>query len=261
MGISDVMIEAWERGWHGSDKFICPGCIGDEYLRDVVADATADDQVCSFCDATPAADFDVFMRALMVGIDNRFEQADDAGMPWDHGYVFTVYQHWEVGEEFGWVAAPEHDAEVVEAICECLEEKTYASRWWNRLEPDKSYSSSWTDFREQILHRTRFVFWACKDDNDQYREVPVAEILQHIGNLLVMFDCLTTLSAGTRTFRARGHAKREDSHGWGAADLGTNSPERATSQSRMSPAGIPLFYGADDIDTALAEVGRADPQS
>lgn len=26
----------------------------------------------------------------------------------------------------------------------------------------------------------------------------------------------------------------------------------------MSPAGIPLFYGADDVGTALAEVGRAD---
>jgi RES domain len=28
----------------------------------------------------------------------------------------------------------------------------------------------------------------------------------------------------------------------------------------MSPPGIPLFYGADDVDTALAEVGHADPR-
>ena len=35
-------------------------------------------------------------------------------------------------------------------------------------------------------------------------------------------------------------------------------PKNSTGSSRMSPAGIPLFYGADDSDTALAEVARAD---
>jgi RES domain len=56
----------------------------------------------------------------------------------------------------------------------------------------------------------------------------------------------------------RGHAKCEGSQSWGAADLGTNLPENATSSSRMSPAGIPLFYGASNVETALAEVAQAD---
>lgn len=259
MGTGDRLIVDSERGWHSSDEFICPGCVDDKYLQRIVADASADDHACSFCDATPTAEFDVFMEALMVGIDNRFEQADDAGMPWEHGYVFTTHEYWDIAEKFGWVAAPEHEAEVVEAVRACLEEKTYASRWWAQLEPQEAYSSAWRGFCEQILHRTRFVFWARRDDNVGQEEITVAEVLGHIGNLLVKFDCIATLPAGTLTFRARGHERREDSQGWGAADLGTNSPERTTNPSRMSPAGIPLFYGADDTDTALTEVGRADP--
>jgi hypothetical protein len=212
MGISDWMHEVWERGWSGSEKFICPDCVDEEYLRSIVANAASVDQECSFC----------------------------------------------VADEFAWVAASEHADKVLDEIRDCLEEKTYASRWWNQLEPDEAYSSSWKEFREQILHRTRFVFWATRDDDDRHRDIPIAEVLQHIGALLAAFDCFSTIPAGTTTYRARGHANPEDSQAWVAADLGTNTPDRATGSSRMSPSGIPLFYGADAADTALAEVARAD---
>ena len=130
-----------------------------------------------------------------------------------------------------------------------------------RAEPDEAFSTAWKDFREQILHRTRFMFWARKDPDEHYLgagDISVAKVLEAIGRLLVEFDLITTLPARTVTYRARGHAQPEDSRTWGARQLGTNLPKNATSSSRMSPAGIPLFYGADDTETALAEVARAD---
>jgi hypothetical protein len=255
------MIEERERGWTSSDKSICPSCIGDDYLRDVVAREVADDKECSFCGAKPAAEFDVFMEAFMVGVHHAFKQADDAGMPWDGGYVFTTYEHHDLPEAFAWVAAPEREVEVLDEILDRLVEKTYASRWWAETEPDVAFSTAWTEFREQIMHRTRFVFWARKDLEEHYLgagDVSVAQVLEAIGGMLVSFDLITTLPAGTVTYRARGHAWREDSQGWGAAQLGTNLPKHATNPSRMSPAGIPLFYGAGDVETALAEVAHAD---
>lgn len=261
VGTGSRIIEEWERGWTWSDKFICPSCIGDDYLRDVVAGEVADDEECSFCAAAPAAEFNVFLEAFMVGVRHAFEQADNAGMPWDGGYVFETYEHHELPEEFAWVAAPDHEVEVLDEIRDCLVEKTYASRWWAETEPDEAFSVAWTAFREQIMHRTRFVFWARKETEDHYLgggDVSVAKVLEAIGSLLVSFDLVTTLPAGTVTYRARGHARQEDSQAWGAAQLGTNLPKNATSSSRMSPAGIPLFYGADDVETALAEVAHAD---
>ena len=265
MGMSDWMLEDWERGWHGSDKSICVHCVPDEYLQDVVAGAVVDEQECSFCGTAPAALFDVFTEGFMVGVRNRFEQADNAGIPWDGregGYVFDTYLHCDLPDTFDWEIETGHEGEVLIELSQCLEEKTYAShRWWAATELDEEYAFAWKEFREQILYRTRFVFWARKATSDRdpgSEEVPVAKVLELIGRLLVALDLITTLPAGTVTYRARGHARQEDSRDWGAAQLGTNLPENATSSSRMSPAGIPLFYGADDVETALAEVAHAD---
>jgi len=265
MGMSDLMLEDWERGWRGSRKSICVRCVPDEYLQDVVARAVVDEQECSFCGSAPAALFDVFTEGFMVGVRNRFEQADNAGIPWDGregGYVFETYLHCDLPDTFDWEIETGHEGEVFNELCRCLEEKTYASRrWWAATELDEEYSFAWKEFREQIMYRTRFVFWAQKATADPdlgSEEVPVATVLEAIGRLLVALDLITTLPTGTVTYRARGHVRQEDSRDWGAAQLGTNLPENATSFSRMSPAGIPLFYGADDVETALAEVAHAD---
>lgn len=66
----------------------------------------------------------------MVGVRHAFEQADDAGMPWDGGYVFTTYEHYELPDLFSWVAGGDYEEAVREEIRDCLVEKTYASRWW-----------------------------------------------------------------------------------------------------------------------------------
>jgi hypothetical protein len=70
VGIDDIMNAEWQRGWHSSDKFICVRCIGDDYLQAVVARAVTQDEGCSFCGNGPAAEFDVFMEAFIVGVNN-----------------------------------------------------------------------------------------------------------------------------------------------------------------------------------------------
>jgi hypothetical protein len=261
VGIDDVAMEEWERGWHSSDKVICADCVSDKHLKAAVTAAAVDASSCSFCGSSPASDFDVLMEAFMVGVRNTFEQADDAGMPWDGGYVFQTYDHWDLPDWFVDVGAGDHEDAVVDEIRDHLVEKTYASRWWLALEPHAAYSSAWKEFRQQILHRTRFVFWADQSspgDHEGAGEISVSGILHAIGKLLVHFQLITAIPGGTFTYRARGHAEEIDSQIWGAADLGTNKPEKSTGSTRMSPAGIPLFYGADDVDTALAEVAHAD---
>lgn len=251
----------WDRGWHSSEKYICAACLDDGFLAEMVAAAATDDDECSFCESCPAAEFDVLMEAFMVGVHNMFEQADDAGMPWEGGYVFETYDQGDVVDSVGVIATGDHELEIMEEIHSCMEEKTYASRWWIAVEPHEAFTDTWRDFREQIMHRTRFVFWARPDNSSDLAgagEVPVANILASIGNLLLEFGLVTTFPAGTALYRARGHNLKTDSDDWAAADLGTNTPENSIYSTRMAPAGIPLFYGAGDSATALAEVAQAD---
>lgn len=204
------------------------------------------------------------MEALFVGVNNQFQQADDALMPWEGGYVFEdqVYDAYEIADAFAWVAGGEFADAVFEEMRDRLNpDKVYANRWWLALEPEKAYSSAWKEFCEYIKHRTRFVFWAARGGEEEYvgaGEVPVAKILESIGRLLERLGLVQVMPTRTLLYRSRGHEKVSDSESWTAADLGTNTAENSTGASRMSPAGIPLFYGADDVDTALAEVARVD---
>jgi hypothetical protein len=252
--------ERRERGWTGSETFICVRCVEDDCLKDAVARKAVAEHACSFCGTAPAAPFDVFMEAFMVGVNNTFEPAE-ISTPWEGGYQWPTWEHCDLPDAFDPLAADEHVDEVLAEIRACLVEKTYVERAWTDREAEHEFSTKWRKFRDQILHKTRFVFWAGKEpteDDEVFGEISVAKVLERIGELLVTFDLITTLPAGTATYRAQGHARREDSHGWGAARLGTNLPNNATGSTRMSPAGIPLFYGADDVETALAEVAHAD---
>lgn len=256
------MLEAYSSGWYSSDKTICAGCVADEYLANIVRAAKTDDEPCSFCRAQPAADFDVFMEAFMVGVHNEYEQADDAGMPWDEGsYVFETYEHWDLPDQFD-VAGGDYADQVVAEMRDRLVEKTYASRWWLATDPQMAHSLAWQRFCTQLKHRTRFVFWASKQSEPPHYlgagDISAAHAMDAIGRLVEEFDLLTTYPIGTRFLRGRGHHDPAASANWGAPDLGTNRPQNSMTASRMSPAGIALFYGAVDPTTALDELRHAD---
>jgi RES domain len=83
-------------------------------------------------------------------------------------------------------------------------------------------------------------------------EIPASRILEELGSLIETLDLLRDLPDGHRLWRARLHP--DPTVTWGASDLGTAPREFATQANRMSPAGIPMFYGAEDRATAIQEV-------
>jgi hypothetical protein len=63
---------------------------------------------------------------------------------------------------------------------------------------------------------------------------------------------ITKIPTGTTILRCRPRARKlERFHK--ARELGP-PPLRAAKQNRMSPAGIPMFYGSDDLRTTLKEM-------
>jgi hypothetical protein len=75
-------------------------------------------------------------------------------------------------------------------------------------------------------------------------------MLRELGELINRFGLVVDLPEGETLHWVRPHRLDEDPTS--AKCLGTPPPRKA-SQSRMSPAGIPMFYGATDLDTAYAE--------
>ena len=83
-------------------------------------------------------------------------------------------------------------------------------------------------------------------------EIPPAKILDQVGALLEQLELVRELPAGYRLWRAHTHKEPAiDEHS--SARLGTVTRELALKANRMSPAGIPMFYGSTDVDTAIRE--------
>jgi hypothetical protein len=67
----------------------------------------------------------------------------------------------------------------------------------------------------------------------------------------VVAECIDTLPEGTKLYRVQIVGKDEDVL---SPERFTSPPkEKATQPNRMSPAGIPMFYGASDFGTAQLE--------
>jgi RES domain-containing protein len=88
--------------------------------------------------------------------------------------------------------------------------------------------------------------------------VPPGRILPEVGRAIEIADLLRVVRpevACSQLFRA--HAHLPDERLEGAERLGA-APREKAANNRMSPAGIPMFYGAEDEATAIAEVRAAE---
>jgi hypothetical protein len=249
-----MLEEIWERGWESIGKSICPHCLENTALRQLAADNLDADE-CDYCGRTGenvAADADVVMTRIGESFHSEYrdpvhELPYDSGEGGYQGEWFHTYDLLDrLGEDIG---CQEFVDDVVHA---------FGLRGWCQLDyfsprADEALSFSWQRFAKVVKEESRYLFLELRDE-DEYEEryeVGPADMLLKLGELVVESGLIRELAPGTSLYRAR-------SHGLGivyerAADLGTAPREKAFAK-RMNPAGIPLFYGAFDPDTAACEV-------
>jgi len=86
--------------------------------------------------------------------------------------------------------------------------------------------------------------------------IPVAKMLDRMSNVISQLNedinLIRIIDIGVKIFRARVHDIGKSLST--AKDFGTVPLEDAKYSNRMSPAGIPMFYGAFDPETAFKEI-------
>ena len=121
-----------------------------------------------------------------------------------------------------------------------------------------SLDDAWRFFCRVVANHSRFLFWheavIPVADHGAVR-VPPAEMLRELGRAILLAGLAREIPAGTMLHRARLFAPGAIVETTAAA-LGP--PPRAFAQAnRMSAAGISMFYGAFEPETAAAEVAGA----
>jgi hypothetical protein len=117
------------------------------------------------------------------------------------------------------------------------------------LTHEEALLAGWQSFSEQVRHVTRYLFFR---DDPAVDEIGPGEILRHIHQLVDELGLVCTLERNRPVYRAR-HTWTLEERFTNAKTLGPPTPELAIGASRMSSAGIPVFYGALDLETARAE--------
>ena len=248
------MEEQDESGFRTDRYFddVCEHCIGDPALALFVSRCGPILQ-CDFCSRTDV---------LGIGVGDLFHyMAGCIAAEWDDPIN-------EVGWERGWDPSVRvyGSDELLGLADEPLENKdlywefvsAFQHDWCQRspyrLEHAEMLLHSWARFAEVTKKRTRFLFerkpaGAGSSGDDL---LDPAEVLEAIGTAITNADWrMVGKTTDVQIFRARAHPVSED-HTSRVA-LGTPPATRA-GNNRMSPAGIPMFYGAESAETAIAEI-------
>lgn len=261
--------EQWERqialGYSDvPDKHVCAECFNDYAIKEFINE-NADENKCSYCsnesDEPIAITLVEVVDFICQGINTEWENpANSVG--------------WE-SREGGWQGATVYDGEelirysieeLFETNEQVLDDIAYsmADREWCQKDPyglrkDEAFALSWESFAKQVKHHSRYVFFRLSDSERKLYDldmIPLPKMLDRISGEISRLDEDTNLigiiDTGVKIFRARVHDVNKSLST--AKDFGTVPLEDAKYSNRMSPAGIPMFYGAFDPETAFQEI-------
>jgi hypothetical protein len=256
------MEEDWSRGFQDSARLVCARHFDDDILLAAQAEG-ATSGTCDFCDdgiAPRVSDLTNVVKVVALAFFEYWSDADNEGIPWDSGEGGYQGSVLDVGDAFEMTFEDElsDEPEVWREIMSCFyTDAMVCQRNYWELTDEAALRFDWKEFTDTIKYRTRYVFLAepaiaTGNGSEEGQPPPAMHMLARVAELLERYGCIRPMVAGERWYRARVH--RPDVNCSNAAALATVPDDLATIPNRMSPAGIPMFYGAADVVTALAEV-------
>jgi hypothetical protein len=248
------LMEQEERGYYEAEGAICEDCVTDPALKHWVSQNLSD-TACRFCgeesDDPIAASFDEFVGVVLTGVRFDWNHPDDEGIMYisaEGGYQASTSDTWDVLGDY----SISEDSEVIDAIIDVVGSDGWVEREYYVGDKSRRLEWGWDAFKDVVKHQTRYVFLTPEDD-DHSAEVPPSRMLATIGATVVdelaELNLVKEIAAETDLVRIRIGA---DPYQTGA-EIGTPPAQFAIQSNRMSPAGIPMFYGAFDVETARLE--------
>ncbi len=257
-GVKERWLEQAEHG-HSLDLSknflgVCPDCIADDGLRRFVR-THAQIERCDFCGGsgpqglTLGALFDYMGERISTEWDRAssvlyYGEGDEV---WESGGA-AVYDAWDLlGELDEPLANDKLRDEFVAAFPD-----DRVSRHAFRLAHHERLAYGWETFARYVKEESRYLFLRTgRGPQGDEELIPPAQLLDEVGMAIENGGLIRQLPEGSQVVRARQHSADQILATPG--ELGSPPPECAPA-NRMSPPGISMFYGAEDIDTALAEL-------
>lgn len=246
-----------------ADKAVCPECLDDPYLAELIRDNATEDR-CSYCGREGegiAAKFDLLAEHVGQVLPNYFNDPADANVAYESaegGYQANVMSTAEALIELDF---PDVTGGVVEDLG-----TAFGDHFWvwaghgdfYSPQPHEFNEDAWRRFTRDVKHHQRFFLDVDAPGRDRFDEhASPIEMLRALAYMVEDRGLVTTLDSGQTLYRAR---VRRPTDNWSleATHLSAPPPAVATA-GRMNPTGVSYLYLAEDAETALAEVVQAAP--
>ncbi|EPL16054.1 RES domain protein [Pseudomonas sp. CF161] len=248
----------WEedmgRGYSSvEDTYVCARCIQDQGLKKFIR-RDRSPGTCSYCHkSVKVSAMDSVIEHVVNSLCLEWGDPANEGLPYEPregGWQGDVYNIWELLDDVG----PDCPEEILDTIAGAIHDTGWCERDPYSLPVDKILVYGWQSFSRFIIHTARFVFYKAVNpayDGDQHDEMNPVDILETLGRVVRDLGLIDTVPAGEKIYRVR--IVNQDEVKTQAKDLGPPPAERANMPNRMSPVGIPMFYGAFDLNTAIRE--------
>ena len=237
--------------------FVCTDCINEPGIQDFIEQNKVELK-CSFCDEESSS------AALLDNVAEHMKESlkyeyDDA-LEWffydreEGGYIGKTWDSFDLlVEEIELDLPNDIDGRLLLEIIDRLPGITWCEADPHDVPDRERVRYDWAWFSEVVMYRRRFFFENFQDGIYGDRTSPgkfLEKTLKSAENL----ELFLSVPADTPLFRAR-HQKQDEKFTT-TEELGPPPRELANQSNRMSPPGIPMFYGCDHAETALRETAK-----
>ena len=230
-----------------STCYACSECVNEPFLEELI-NKRKEVHICDFCKKESyCLPVNELLRRIEQYIEFYYEDASESS-PVDHGeYCFFTQDGSDLIIPLIFDMREELQEHIIahaffldHAFCRKIDgygDLTTEHLIW-----------SWNSFKKQIQHHERFFFWNKTTAHNDF-EMPPHEILNVIAECVNTWSLISCVHKNTAIYRARHFNGFEIS----SQTMGAPQPEKAQ-LNRMSPVGIPLFYGCSNPETTIKEI-------
>lgn len=239
---------------------ICPDCIKEDGIKAFISEnSTTAISTCTYCNNTNVKTCNM---GLVVGYIHECiinEWSDPAEeLPFESaegGYQGNVLDTqdllWQLGVD---------DESILEDIAQSIHQSHWTKSDYFSLEPDQTLIYGWKSFCQFVISKSRYFFLNAPNESydvNQHDEMNPIEILDSVASIIKKFNMIKELPVSQEIKRVR--IVDDYKEATTASDLGSPPLDSCKMANRMSPAGIPMFYGAFDLETSIKETYEPAP--
>lgn len=259
--IDEVEFYWGEHEWHQKKiryqkMFVCYQCIYDPCIQHFIK-KNAIKRQCDFCQSKCSA-LDLLSIILLIH-EAIYEFYSDTSSELvypdsEDGWPSISFDTYDLLSE-GMEDIITENSILLKEIIDSLPDQMWCRKDITHLEPCEALKYSWREFCDRVKYKTRYVFFNIVENiNVGDNIIPCSEILQTLEEIIISTGLVKTLKRNLILYRAR---EREEGTFYSSSkDLGPPNSDNAL-QNRMSPLGIPMFYGSNNSETAQLEIGAS----